>query len=272
MPIHLSNNEDLTIDDLMIAVYGKHKKTFENAKVDFCELQFFALPTSVTVNPPETLAKWAMGTLMKGSHIVRVEFLYEHPEWQYRLQISLVLQVQLDKDAEESQDKVPEMVPFYKCRAQWFWKNPPKALSSEAATCQFAKRQIHSDQAIFCGRPYSIYQVIPPTLLCPQFSQFIVDLDSCTPSTSDIEFFYQLSHEMSDIFTQEAKRNNVFINIMCKHGFPDFSKTFIGEYHNDGTLEVCINQLGKSAIYLVLEVKNELGKGGVEPMVQAALY
>jgi len=100
----------------------------------------------------------------------------------------------------------------------------------------------------------------------------MVDLDSCIPSTSDIEFFYQLSHEMSDIFTQEAKRNNVFINIMHKHGFLDFSKTFIGKYHNDGTLEVCINQLGKSAIYLVLKVKNELGKGGAEPMVQATLY
>jgi len=164
------------------------------------------------------------------------------------------------------------MVPFYKRQAQWFQKNPPKAPSSEAATGQFAERQIHSDQAIFCGRPYSIYQAIPPTLLYPQFSQFMVDLDSYTPSTSDIEFFYQLSHEMSDIFTQEAERNNVFINIMCKHGFSDFSKTFIGKYHNDGTLEVCINQLGKSAIYLVLEVKNELWKGEAAPMVQAALY
>ena len=49
MPICLSNNEDLTIDDLTIAVYEKHKKTFENAKVDFCELQFFALvrPASI---------------------------------------------------------------------------------------------------------------------------------------------------------------------------------------------------------------------------------
>ena len=164
------------------------------------------------------------------------------------------------------------MVPFYKCQAQWFRKNPQKALSSQSATGQFAKCQIHSDQAIFCSHPYSIYQAIPPTLLCPQFSQFMVDLDSCTPSTSNIEFFYWLSHKMSDIFTQEAKRNNVFINIMRKHGFPDFSKTFIGKYHNDGTLEVHINQLGKSAIYLVLKVKNELGKGGAEPMVQAALY
>ena len=100
----------------------------------------------------------------------------------------------------------------------------------------------------------------------------MVDLDSCTPSTSDIEFFYQLSHEMSDIFTDEAKRNDVFINIMRKHGFPDLSKTYIGKFPNDGSLEVHINKLGKSAIYLVLEVKNEVGKGGAEPLAQAALY
>ena len=229
------------------------------------------------MNPPETLAERVMGALTKGSRVDREEFLHEHPEWQQRRQVSLVLQVQRgeqrrpDEDAEESQDEVPEMVPFYKRRAQWFQKNPPKAPSTEADTSRFAKRQMYSDQTIFCGRPYSNYQAIPPTLLCPQFSQFMVDLDSCTPSTSDIEFFYQLSHEMSDIIG-EAERNNVFINIMRKHGFPDFSKTFIGKYHNDGTLEVRINQLGKSAIYLVLEVKNELGKGGAEPMVQAALY
>ena len=49
MPIRLSDNEDLTIDDLTIVVYEKHKKTFENAKVDFCELQFFVLvrPASI---------------------------------------------------------------------------------------------------------------------------------------------------------------------------------------------------------------------------------
>ena len=77
---------------------------------------------------------------------------------------------------------------------------------------------------------------------------------------------------MSNIFTEETVRNNAFIDIMCKHGFLDLSKTCIGKFHNDGSLEVYINKLGKLAIYLVLEVKNELGKGGAEPMVQAALY
>ena len=230
------------------------------------------------MNPPETLAERVMGALTKGSRVDREEFLHEHPEWQQRRQVSLVLQVQRgeqrrpDEDAEESQDEVPEMVPFYKRRAQWFQKNPPKAPSTEADTSRFAKRQMYSDQTIFCGRPYFNYQAIPPTLLCPQFSQFMVDLDSCTPSTSDIKFFHQLSHDMSNIFTDETVRNNAFIDIMRGHGFPDLSKTYIGKFHNDGSLEVYINKLGKSAIYLVLEVKNELGKGGAEPMVQAALY
>ena len=163
------------------------------------------------------------------------------------------------------------MVPFYKRRAQWFQKNPPKTPSSEADISRFAKRQIHSDQAIFCGRPYSNYQVIPPTLLCPQFSQFMVDLDSCTPLTSDIEFFYQLSHDISDIIS-EAERNNVFIDIMYQHGFLDLSRTFIGKFYNDGSLEVHINKLGKSATYLVLKVKNELRERRVELIVQAVLY
>jgi len=81
-----------------------------------------------------------MSTLTKSSHVDREEFLHEHPEWQHRRHVSLVLQVQHseqrkpDEDAEESQDEVPEMVPFYKRRAQWFQKNPPKALSTEADT------------------------------------------------------------------------------------------------------------------------------------------
>jgi len=59
---------------------------------------------------------------------------------------------------------------------------------------------------------------------------------------------------------------------MYQHGFLDFSKTFIEKFYNNGSLEVHINELGKLAIYLVLEVKSELGKEGVEPMVQATLY
>jgi len=49
------------------------------------------------VNLPETLAEQIMGALTKGSYIVQVEFLHEYPEWQHRLEISLILQVQHGK-------------------------------------------------------------------------------------------------------------------------------------------------------------------------------
>ena len=49
MLFRFGDSENLTVYDLTIVVYKKHKKTFEKAEVDFCELQFFALvhPDSV---------------------------------------------------------------------------------------------------------------------------------------------------------------------------------------------------------------------------------
>ena len=49
MLIRVGDREDLTVYDLTIAVYGQHKLTFEEAKVDLCELEFFALvrPASI---------------------------------------------------------------------------------------------------------------------------------------------------------------------------------------------------------------------------------
>jgi len=41
----------------------------------------------------------------------------------------------------------------------------------------------------------------------------VIDLDSCTPSTQDIELFLELWQDMSDIFDDEFNRNNRFIDI-----------------------------------------------------------
>ena len=48
-PIRLDDTENLAIYDLIIAVYGEHKITFEKAKVGLRELEFFALvrPASI---------------------------------------------------------------------------------------------------------------------------------------------------------------------------------------------------------------------------------
>ena len=125
---------------------------------------------------------------------------------------------------------------------------------------------------IFCGRPYSAFEAVPPTLLCPQFSQFVIVLDSCTPSTLDIDHFHELCTQMSDIFIRELPRNIKFIEIMRKFGFPDLERKVIGEFYSDGGLDVYVTEVDQVVSYCILQVKNEIGKGTGEPTVQAALY
>jgi len=81
----------------------------------------------------------------------------------------------LGKDKEESQDDAPGTVPLCMRRARWLNNND------------------------LLRSPLLCFQAIPPTLLCPQFSQFVIDLDSCTPSTLDGEQFHQLRHIMADL-------------------------------------------------------------------------
>ena len=213
--------------------------------------------------------------------------LDEHPEWQSLDNISLILQVQygewwlplsrryewrLDEYAEEKLDQLTPLVNFRRGPEDWFKNNPPKAPSSAADTSQFMKRQERSNEMIFCSRPYSAFEAVPPTLLCPQFSQFVIDIDSCTPSTLDIEHFHELCTQMSDIFIRELPRNIRFIEIMRKFGFPDLERKVIGEFYNDGGLDVYVTEIDQVVSYCILEVKNEIGKGTGEPTVQAALY
>jgi len=110
-----------------------------------------------------------------------------------------------DEDAAERQDQL-SLVTFRRGPEDWFKNNYSKAPSSAADTSQSKKRQERSNEMIFCGRPYSVFEAVPPTLLCPQFSQFVIDLDSCTPSTLDIEHFHELCTQMSDIFIRELPR------------------------------------------------------------------
>ena len=49
MLIRVGDSEDLTVYDLTIAVYREHKITFEKAKVGLCELQFFVLVRSASI-------------------------------------------------------------------------------------------------------------------------------------------------------------------------------------------------------------------------------
>ena len=136
----------------------------------------------------------------------------------------------------------------------------------------FRDTQARVETMIFCGRPYSAFWSIPLTLLCPQFSQFVIDLDSCTPSTQDIGLFHELWQDMSDIFDDEFNRNDRSIDVMKDHGFSDLDRGCIGHYPCDGRLKVYISKAHRDAIYCILEVKNEIRNVTSEPMAQAIFF
>jgi len=150
--------------------------------------------------------------------------------------------------------------------------NPAQEPSFGADTRRFNNRQEEPCEMIFCGRPYIAFRVVPPVLLCRQFSQFVIDVDACTPSTCDIELFHELCQQMSDIMDEKFERNKRFIDIMKVHGFHDLQRKQIGKYINDGTMDVFIDEVHEHVTYCVLQVKNEIGKAAGEPMAEAALH
>jgi len=174
----------------------------------------------------------------------------------------------------EKQHLFPRLGRFTRRSGDWLINNPTTAPSSAAETRNLLERQVHPERMIFCGRPYSAFWAIPPTLLCPQFSQFVVDLDSCTPSTDDIELFHELCQEMSDIFVDESEpdRNDQFISLMEKYGFGDLQRKFISKYPADGVLDIYIEKVHEHVPYCILQVKNEIGSTAAEPMAQAIFY
>ena len=136
----------------------------------------------------------------------------------------------------------------------------------------FRETQDQVETMVFCGRPYSAFWTIPPTLLCPQFSQFVIDLDSCTPSTQDIGLFHELCQEMSDLFDDKFNRNDRFISIMKDHGFSDLDGGYIGRYPCDGRLKVYVSKACRDAIYCILQVENEIPNVTSEPMAQVIFH
>ena len=208
--------------------------------------------------------------------------LHEHPEWQSLDDISLILRVKygewrlpLSRRYELRLDEYAEEKPsvdFRKGLADYLRNNPSIAPSEAAKVKTFRETQAQVETMVFCGRPYSAFWAIPPTLLCPQFSQFVIDLDSCTPSNQDIGLFHELCQEMSDLFDDEFNRNGRFIMLMKEYGFSDLNRGYIGHYPCDGQLNVFISKANRDAVYCILEVKNEIPNVTSEPMAQAIFY
>ena len=210
--------------------------------------------------------------------------LHEHPEWQslddillilwvkygeWRLPLSRRYELRLGEYAEE---KLTLSVNFHKGLADYLRNNPSTAPSEAAKVKTFHETQAQVETMVFCGHPYSAFWAIPPILLCLQFSQFVIDLDSCIPSNQDIGLFHKLCQDMSDIFDDEFNRNGRFIMLMKEYGFSNLNRGYIGHYPCDGQLKVFISKANWDAVYCILKVKNKIPNVTLEPMAQAIFY
>jgi len=184
----------------------------------------------------------------------------------------LLVEVPIAEYADKRQDQLTPLRTFSKDIPDYLTNNPSTPPSSAGEIDNFRKSQAQPTSMIFCGRPYSAFLEIPPTLLCPQFSQFVIDLDSCTPSTRDIRLFHELCQEMSDIFVDTVERNARFLDIMCRYGFSDLQRKMIGDYTTGGVLDVYNDKVHRRATYCILEVKNEIGQLVAEPMTRAEFH
>jgi len=100
----------------------------------------------------------------------------------------------------------------------------------------------------------------------------MIDLDSCVPLTHNIELFYELCQEISDIFVDGFNRNDQFITLIKKYSFSDLQQKLILKYPTDGILDIYIDEVYEHITYCILEIKNEIGSKAIEPITQAIFY
>ncbi|KAJ7593241.1 hypothetical protein C8J56DRAFT_930652 [Mycena floridula] len=157
-------------------------------------------------------------------------------------------------------------------RIRFFQNNPSKSPSLEGETPSFSKRQNNPETAIYCGRPAGMVQPVPPILLHPDFSTFMDDLVSCSPTPQDVDCFHRLQIEMRGFFPNEASRMSEFRSILEDHGFGSLDPLSISGFTTAGGRRLSVQALQKDPVLLLIEGKNEVGHKSAEPMLQNILY
>ncbi|KAG8996878.1 hypothetical protein FRB94_007977 [Tulasnella sp. JGI-2019a] len=124
-----------------------------------------------------------------------------------------------------------------------------------------------SGPIIYCNRPPAATST-PVTLLDPVFGKFVDDCVNLKPTAEDHKIVHQLTHAMSDVYPNEHARAMRFRQILRDVYDIDLSAGNLDptRYESDGHARI-----GKH-VYLLTEVKAEVGVGGAEPYFQGGLY
>ncbi|KAL0945069.1 hypothetical protein HGRIS_004225 [Hohenbuehelia grisea] len=150
-------------------------------------------------------------------------------------------------------------------RDEFFRKAPKKSPSSEARGAN-----LHSsprNQQLLGRRDH---KAAPPSLFDETLCEFRHNVLTMDPSNDDEIHFETLRNKMIQAYQDESERqrefNKVIGNILKTTPQPHF----ISSFHTDGTIYTEI--AGLMLIYLIAEIKNEIGTTDAEPGLQAALY
>lgn len=148
-------------------------------------------------------------------------------------------------------------------RLKWLRDFPSRAPSESAQPSQFAADQ--KKIAFNFNRPPDAAATIPVTLYHPVFGQFQEDCQAYMPTKDDHEFVRNFAFSMSQLYDKEDERASRARDEIESYGLA-FRAAKIKAYTTDGDLR--FNGLS----YAILKVKNELGVGGADPLIQAAWY
>lgn len=130
----------------------------------------------------------------------------------------------------------------------------------------FREYQKNRDEQIPCGRPRSIEDTIPTTLLHPVFGQFVDDCQNITVTPDEGDFVTRLANVMSKVHDDEYARRVAIFSAFQDHYGIHLVSTKIQKYELDGDNSINGHR------YLVVEVKNEMGASKADAYCQAVSY
>jgi hypothetical protein len=144
-----------------------------------------------------------------------------------------------------------------------FGQEPP----SDATVKRCAKLQTSDEPFQHSGRPPSAAP-IPISLLHQTFGHFYDDCKSYVPTETDYRLATAMANAMSEFYVKEDERALKFRKILLRYYKLDLKAAKLEgtPFQTDG------HATSGTSLYVLAEVKNEIGAGGAEPFNQTGRY
>ncbi|PPQ70836.1 hypothetical protein CVT26_014041 [Gymnopilus dilepis] len=145
-------------------------------------------------------------------------------------------------------------------------KRRPAAPSTDGMPQTFLAAQQDANKKIPCNRPSPDVTSLPLSLLDEVFGQFELDAENCEPTPDEAKFAVAFRAKMTDIYTLESGRQTALYKVFKDHGINIDALKINAKYTTDGGLT------SGGFVYMVAELKNEVGSSAAELFFQAILY